>query len=58
MKWEIAKCSFELTDGHRLWSHRRNMGEGSSADKILFRVFGITTGSVETLGHTNAEMPK
>jgi hypothetical protein len=39
------------------------MGEGASADKLLFGVSGIATGSVETLGHTNvelsnAEMPK
>jgi hypothetical protein len=32
------------------------MGEGASADKLLFGVLGITTGSVETLGHTNVEL--
>jgi hypothetical protein len=33
------------------------MGEGASADKLLFRVSGIATGSVETLDHTNVELP-
>jgi hypothetical protein len=32
------------------------MGEGASADKLLFGVSGIATGSVETLGHTNVEL--
>jgi hypothetical protein len=32
------------------------MGEGASADKLLIGVSGIATGSVETLGHTNAEL--
>ena len=56
MKCEIEKCSFELTDGHLLWSHQGNMGEGASADKLLFGVSGIATRSVETLGHTNVEL--
>jgi hypothetical protein len=38
--------------------HRWNMGEGASADKLLFGVSGIAIGSVKTLGHTNFKMTK
>ena len=32
--------------------------EGPSADKFYLGISGITSGNVETLDHTNAEIPK
>ena len=32
------------------------MQEGARLDKLLFGVLGIVIGSVETLGHMNAEL--
>jgi hypothetical protein len=32
--------------------------EGPSADKLRLGISGIASGSVETLDHTNAEIPK
>jgi hypothetical protein len=32
--------------------------EGPSADELRLRILGIMSGSVETLDHTNAEIPK
>jgi hypothetical protein len=35
-----------------------HMEEGPSADELHLRILGIASGSVETLDHTNAEIPK
>jgi hypothetical protein len=35
-----------------------HMEEGPSADELHLGILGIASGSVETLDHTNAEIPK
>jgi hypothetical protein len=35
-----------------------HMEEGPSADELHLRILGFASGSVETLDHTNVEIPK